>query len=261
MKILLELPFLMGLLITVLTISVGGVLIVLLFKRFIEKKMTKQHERIGRLLFRVTAGLIALLLSLSYANEKVRYIKILDSMEEEASILANVSMRLSQFETVESKTALRKIMKYVDLTINDDWKKMESDPFFSEITQSLIDANNIIASIPATSEKQEIEKRIIFTDLNKIIKLTQVRVYSQRAFTPHLVYILLLGLIFMWIFFTVYRIDFVSLFFLTLYNILIAVLIYFVFSMSNPFVGPLKVKADSFIILKTKGFDIYFDDK
>lgn len=261
MKILLELPFLMGLLITVLTISVGGVLIVFLFKRFIEKKMTKQHERIGRLLFRVTAGLIALLLSLSYANEKVRYIKILDSMEEEASILANVSMRLSQFETVESKTALRKIMKYVDLTINDDWKKMESDPFFSEITQSLIDANNIIASIPATSEKQEIEKRIIFTDLNKIIKLTQVRVYSQRAFTPHLVYILLLGLIFMWIFFTVYRIDFVSLFFLTLYNILIAVLIYFVFSMSNPFVGPLKVKADSFIILKTKGFDIYFDDK
>ena len=84
MKILLELPFLMGLIITILTISIGGILIVFLFKRFIKKKMTKQHERIGRLLFRVTAGLIALLLSLSYANEKVRYIKILDSMEEEA---------------------------------------------------------------------------------------------------------------------------------------------------------------------------------
>ncbi|WKK66284.1 DUF4239 domain-containing protein [Lutimonas zeaxanthinifaciens] len=261
MEILLELPFLMGLLISILTISIAGILMVFLSKRFIVKKITKQHERIGRLLFRVSAGLIALLLSLSYANENVRYTKILDSMEEEASILANVSMRLSQFETAESKTALRKIMKYVDLTINDDWKKIESDPFFSEMIQSLVEANNIIANIPATNENQEIEKNIIFNDLNKIIKLTQVRVYSQRASTPQLVYILLLGLTFMWIFFAVYRIDFVSLLFLTLYNILIAVLIYFVFSMSNPFIGPLKVKADSFIILKTKGFDIYFNDK
>ena len=61
----------------------------------------------------------------------------------------------------------------------------------------------------------------------------------------------------MWIFFTVYQLDVVSLLFLTLYNVLIAILIYFVFALSNPLIGPLKVKPHSLTIVKTKGFEMY----
>ena len=257
MEFLLDLPFYLGMLITVFFISTMCLIVVKLTQQLIGRKLTKQHEKIGRLLFRVTAGLIALLLSLSYANEKVRLNKIVDSMEVEASTIVTVSMRLNHFDSDESKAALMHIMNYVELTINDDWKVIEKDPFFSKITQSLRKAYEQILLMPTENEAEANTKEMILRDLNEIIKLTQIRIYSQTASTPYLIYILLIGLTFMWIFFTVYKVDFVSVLFLTLYNTLIAVLIYFVFSLSNPLIGPLKVKPESFILVKTKGFDMY----
>ena len=95
MEFLLELPLRLGLIIFILLISIAGLIVVYLFKKNLGKRINKQHEKVGRLLFRVTAGLIALLVSLSYANEKVRQTKIIDSMEEEVSIIINLSLRLS----------------------------------------------------------------------------------------------------------------------------------------------------------------------
>lgn len=257
MEKILELPLLLGLFITTLSISLAGLIVVYLSKKLIEKRINKRHEKIGRLLFRVVAGLIALLISLSYANERVRQSKIIDSMEEEASIIVNVSMRLSHFESIEAKNAYNKIVDYVELTIDDDWKRVETNPYFSRITQSLIEANNFILKIPVTNDSEAFEKQMILNDLNQIIKLTQIRFYSHQVSTPLLFYILAFGLTFMWIFFTVYKLDFVSLFFLTLYNVLIAIIIFFVYSYRNPFIGPLKVIPHSLIIVKTKGFDQY----
>ena len=257
MEKLLELPLLLGLLITVSSVSLAGILIVFLSNKLIGNSISKQHERIGRLLFRVVAGLIALLVSLSYANERVRQTKIIDSMEEEASIIINISMRLKHFESDQAKTAFKKIADYVELTIKDNWKNVDDNPYFSIVTQSLIQANYIVLKIPTTNEIEEYEKKMILNDLDDLIKLTQIRIYSQHVTTPYLIYILLCGLTFMWIFFAVYEMNVISLSFLTLYNILIAVLIFFVFSFRNPFIGPLKVKPHSLIIVKTKGFDQY----
>ena len=223
--------------------------------------MNKEHEKVGRLLFRVSAGLIALLVSLSYANERVRQSKIIDSMEEEASLLVNVSMKLGHLESVEAKNAFEKIKDYVALTINDDWKIIENDPYFSRISQSLVEAALLISKIQPQNESETQQKKILLNEINEITKLQQIRIYSHYAATPYLIYILLCGLTFMWIFYSVYKVNFVSLFFLTLYNILIAILIYFVFSLSNPLVGPLKIKPDSFIIVQSKGFDMYSEEK
>ncbi len=89
----------------------------------------------------------------------------------------------------------------------------------------------------------------------------QVRIYSQHTMNPYLIYILFVGLVFMWVFFTVYNLDIISLSFLSLYNIFIAILIYLIFMLSNPLIGPLKLDAHSFNILKTKGIDVKLKQK
>jgi len=257
LEFLLELPVLTGLAIFISFISLSGIIVVVLSKKMMQKSIQKEHEKVGRLLFRVSAGLIALLVSLSYANERVRQSKIIDSMEEEASLLVNVSMKLTHLESIEAKNAFGKIKDYVALTINDDWKIIENDPYFSRISQSLVDAHLFILKIPAQTESEIQLKTFLISEINEIIKLQQIRIYSHNASTPYLIYILLCGLTFMWIFYSVYKVNTVSLFFLTLYNILIAILIYFVFTLSNPLIGPLKIKPDSFIIVQTKGFEMY----
>ena len=257
MEFLLELPLYMGMLITIATISLAGIIVTIVAKKLIGNRMTRQHERIGRMFFRVVAGLIALLVSLSYANERVRQSKIINSLEEEASTIINIAMRLKHYESIEANNAYSKIVDYVELTINDDWKNVDDNPYFSGTTQALIEANYIVLNMPASNESEKFEKRMILNDLDDIIKLTQARVYSQHISTPHLISILFCGLTIMWLFFTVYKLDFMSLSFLSLYNILIAILIFFIFSLRNPFMGPLKVKPHSLIIVKTKGFDQY----
>ncbi len=82
---------------------------------------------------------------------------IINSMEEESSAIINVGMRLSHFKSIEAKSAYKKIYDYVNLTINNDWENISSDPYFSRITQSLIEANNLVLKIPTTNENEALK--------------------------------------------------------------------------------------------------------
>lgn len=256
MEFLLKLPIWLGIIVVVIIITTGGLFVVTLVKKRIGSKIKKQHEKVGRLLFRVTAGLIALLISLSYANERIEQNKLIDSMELEASILVNVFLKLETFNSKEAKFIKTKLIEYIELTIDDDWSSVEANPFFSKSSKTLIEVYHLTRNLSTTSNNQEILKNDIISEVSQITKLMQVRIYSHRTVTPFLIYILLIGLVFMWVFFTVYNLDVITLTFLSLYNIFIAILIYFIFMLSNPLIGPLKLEPHSFMIIKTKGIDI-----
>lgn len=256
MTVLLEYPTWLGLLIVISIFVVSGLLIVTQVKKRIDHKITKQHEKVGRILFRVTAGLIALLISLSYANERMKQYKIVDSMETEASILVNIAIKLKILNSKESELIKQEMIFYVESTIEEQWENVEANPFFSETSKHIVKATKLAYSLPDNDEFKYQIKHDIIGELNEVSKLMQVRIYSQNTMTPYLIYILCIGLIFVWVFYTVYNLDVISLSFLSMYNIFIAILIYFIFMLSNPLVGPLKIEPDSFIILKTKGIDM-----
>jgi len=253
---LLDLPTWVGLLIMTASITLLGLCTVILSKRLLKSRITKEHEKIGRLLFRVTAGLIALLISLSYANERVNQKKIIDSLEEEASLIVNIMIGLDNLDIPEAKEVEAVLFDYVKLTVDDHWENVGSNPFFSEATEALVKANKLIYLLPAETIQEELQRNMLIRDANQVTKLMQIRIYSEHSLVPYLIFILIVALIFMWVFFSIYKLDFVALFFLSLYNIIIAILIYFIFVLSNPLIGPLKIDAHSFNIIKTKGLEI-----
>lgn len=253
---LLDLPTWVGLLIMTASITLLGLCTVILSKRLLKSRITKEHEKIGRLLFRVTAGLIALLISLSYANERVNQKKIIDSLEEEASLIVNIMIGLDNLGGPEAKEVDAVLFDYVTLTVDDHWENVGSNPFFSEATEALVKANKLIYLLPAETIQEELQRNMLIRDANQVTKLMQIRIYSEHSLVPYLIFILIVALIFMWVFFSIYKLDFVALFFLSLYNIIIAILIYFIFVLSNPLIGPLKIDAHSFNIIKTKGLEI-----
>lgn len=258
MDFLLRIPIWLGLLIVIITTTIPGLIVVIQAKKYLINKITRQHEKVGRIMFRVTAGLIALLISLSYANERMNQKKIIDSLENEASLIVNITLGLNLYDIKETNVIEKKIIDYVNYTIDDHWENISKNPYFSDATEILREINALIYDLPVASKNHEIIKLNLIKEINEVNKLMQIRIYSRYATTPYLVYILFLGLLFMWIFFTVYKLDFIALLFLSLYNILISVLIYFVFMLSNPLVGPLKIEADSFSIIKTKGIDMKY---
>jgi hypothetical protein len=256
MNFLLELPAWVGILIITSILTLVGLFFVINVKKLLESKITNQHEKVGRILFRVTAGLIALLVSLSYANERMEKNKIIESLDIEASLIVNLVVKLEILQTKEAEIIKENLKNYINYTINDQWKSIEANPFFSKTSNILIKTNKLIYELPVKDINESKLKSDMIEEINQINKLMQVRIYSQHTVTPYLIYILLFGLVLVWVFYSVYKLDFVSLLFLSLYNIFIAVLIYFIFMLSNPLIGPLKIDTPSFNIVKTKGFEM-----
>ena len=94
MKFLFQLPTWLGIVIVVVFVVVAGLLAITQTRKRIQQHFTKQHEKVGRLLFRTSAGVIALLISLSYANGRIEQNKLRDTMELEASLIVNVFAKL-----------------------------------------------------------------------------------------------------------------------------------------------------------------------
>lgn len=258
MNFLFDIPVWLGLLIISIIITFAGLLVVTLVRKKIENKLTKEHEKVGRTLFRVTAGLIALLVSLSYANERIQQYKLIDSIENEATLIINVVIKLNIYNSKESDIIKEKLTDYINYTINDDWKHVNTNPFFSSGANSMKEIMELVYKLTAVDKNQQKLKEDIINEINEVSKLMQIRVFSKQTLTPILIYILGIGLAFIWVFFSVYKPNTISLVFLSLYNIYIAVLIYFIFMLSNPLVGNLKIEPHSYNVLKTKGFDSKF---
>lgn len=255
MNFIFHLPVWQGLLVLIIGSVSIGILTVYIVRKLIVNKLTKQHEKVGRLLFRVLAGLLALLISLSYANERLEHNRVRDSLEREAALIANVYLKLGVHNTPVADTIKEELIKYVEYTISDKWEEVNSNPYHSKMTETIIKVIGLAYQLVSESENQALAKKIIIQELNEVVNLMQIRFYARYALLPYLVYILSVGILFMWIFFAIYNPDSISLIFLSLYNTFLAVLIYFIIMLSNPMVGGLKIKADAFIVLQTKGFD------
>jgi hypothetical protein len=255
MNTFLELSLWNGLLAMCLGISIPGILIVFIVRKLIVNKITKQHERVGRLLFRVTASLLALLISLSYANEKIGYNKVVNSLEVEAAIIASVMLKLKLHRSELAEQIREDFVDYVQYTIDDGWRKVIDDPYRSKMWGTIYRINIKTRALPEVSEMQKLLKASIIADTDAVTKTFQVRVYSSYFHLPYLTYILAFGLMIVWCFFSVYRLDIVSISFLTLYNIFLAVLLYFVIMLGNPLVGPLKIDPAPFHTLKEMGLE------
>ena len=244
MRTFLDLSIWSGLAITSLAISIPALIIYYSVSKFIGERLKKDHERVGRLLFRVTASLLALLISLSYANEKINYNRVTNSLEEEASLIASAMLKLRIHDSKTGEMVRDGLMEYVEFTVEDLWVDDINNPYLTKVMGTIERINILARALPADTE--------IISDIDMITKTMQIRFYTNKFHLPYLIYILGFGLIISWCFFSVYSFDAVSLAFLTLYNVFIAVLLYFIIMLGNPMVGALKINPEPFTILQDR---------
>ena len=188
-------------------------------------------------------------------NERAEQIRIRDSLEKEAALIANVFLKLEVHNTPSADTIREELIKYVEYTIVDKWKEVNNNPYHSKITETIVRVTELAYRLVSETENQALAKGIIINELNEVVNLMQVRFYAKHALMPYLVYIMGAGMLIMWMFFAVYNFDLLSIVFLSLYNSFLVILIYFIIMLSNPMVGTLKIGANAFEVLKTKGFD------
>ena len=138
---LLDIPFIYGVLIfvSILTI-VGAFIFVTVHHIFIKPNYKKAHYQVSKLFFRTSASLLAMLLSFTYANQRIDYFTIKNSIQAEASTLVDIHMDLGFYGSQEANEIQKKIRAYVKSTLEEGWEPITKAPFES---QSFMDFRNI----------------------------------------------------------------------------------------------------------------------
>jgi hypothetical protein len=213
-------------------------------------EVKKNHERVGRTLFRVAASLLGLILSITFANQRVSYFKLKTTIEAEASKLVDIHIDLDLINTKESKLLQAKVRDYIMIITEDGWLTLYEDPFKSSQFVLFLEINEEINRLEVKNDFEKGLKQNLRSDIDEVSDFLQARVYSTRAESNHLIYTSFFGLTVIMILFTVYPPDKLTIGFLATYIAFIGVVLYFILMMSNPLRGPLKMEPGPFLILK-----------
>jgi len=249
MKIFFDWPLGVSLAVFLIVTVLLSILIYLISHKIIIKQLKKRHERTGRVLFRTTASLLALLLSLTFANQRVNYYKIKDSLESEATHLVDITLDLQLFGTTRAHEIQEKVKHYIRSILHDKYKSEDENPFFTPSVSIFIMLYNNISDLEATTPKQVQLKQNLLADIDAVSDFMQVRGYRSKPEPLNLIYIATFGFIVSSILFSVYKPDRISISFLSLYNGFVAIVLYFIIMMNNPFIGPLRIEYEPFKIL------------
>ena len=241
-----EWPLLYSLSSFLFTAIISSLLIYLVAYKAIKSHLKKPHERVGRVLFRTTASLLALLLSLSFANQRVNYYKIKDALESEASSLVDIWLDLQLYNTSETIALQQKVKHYIRSILHEEIDYNGENPLFGPPLGIFIMLYNQISELEPETSKQELLKQNLLTDIDEVSDFMQVRNYRSRPEPLILIYIATFGFIVSSILFSVYRPDRISISFFTLYNVFVAIVLYFIIMMNNPLIGPLKIQNEPF---------------
>ena len=225
---------------------IASTLFYLITHKLIKKSLNKPHERTGRVLFRTTASLLGLLLSFTFANQRVSYYKIKDSLEFEASQLVNIYLDLRMYDSDESVEIQEKLKHYVRSILYEDLNTEDENPF---LTASMYIFVNLYKSIMEMEANTPLLKSNLVSDINQVYEYMQIKGYEAEPEPLYLIYIATFGFIVSSLLFSVYKPDRISISFFSLYNSFVAVVMYFIIMMNNPFLGPLRIQNVPFNIL------------
>jgi hypothetical protein len=216
----------------------------------IKNDIKKNHERVGRILFRVAASLLALILSITFANQRVSYFKLKTAIEAEASKLVDIHIDLGLIDTEKTKLLQVKVRDYVMTISEDGWLTLYEDPFKSRQFVQFLEIYEEINRLEVKNEFEKEMKQNLKSDIDEVSDFLQARVYSTRAESNHLIYTSFFGLTVIMILFAVYPPDKITVVFLASYISFIGIVLYFILMMSNPLKGPLQIEPGPFLMLK-----------
>jgi hypothetical protein len=248
--ILYNLSLVAGLALFLIITIIFSFIIYLAIHYLIRRDLEKNHERVGRTLFRVAASLLALILSITFANQRVSYFKLKTAIEAEASKLVDIHIDLGLIDSEESRLLQVKVRDYVMTIAEDGWLALHTDPFKSRQFVQFLEIYDDINRFQVKNEFEQGIKQNLKSDIDQVSDFLQARVYSTRAESNHLIYTSFFGLTVIMILFAVYPPDKITVMFLASYISFIGVVLYFILMMSNALKGPLQIEPGPFLMLK-----------
>ena len=242
---LLSLPLFLGLIIFIVAFVMIGLLAYGITRRIIKNGITDDNREIANQLLRVSGALLALLLSLTFADVRSELVKLRDSIDLEAAQIVDMYSDLETYGDERSTLIQQKLIHYTRALIEKEWEQLSLQSFDYSTFTLAEEIQDDILMLKPNSSKQELLRSNLLDDIDEISDYRQMRQYAAKSDPPIFFYISLFGYVVTIGIFSVYPPRRNSLILLSFYCAFIGVVIYFILALSNPFNGTMQITPDS----------------
>ena len=245
----LNLPVAAGLVIFVLLIILLGLVPYFVARSLITKPVSGETKSVAESLFRISGALLALLISLTFADIRSDITRVKDSVELEAAQIVDMYNDLARYNSEEADALQLKIIEFTRTILDDEWEKQEESRKNSRAWELFGELQIGVLNLQPENERQKVLVTRLLQDLDEISDYRQERFYHADKDPPVYIFIALFGFVITMTLFSAHAPGLTSLLFMSLFGAFVAVVLYFSLAMSQPFHGPMSVSPGPFEVI------------
>ena len=249
---ILSLSTLAGSIFSILLTIITGLLIYFFSYKFISKYQSSEVRDETNNLFRVIGILVSLMLSLAFADVIFKTRQIENAIQRETLAIADAFKAIDRFESEQSLEAKTILVEYIQAIIEDDWPALADDKL-SQRTDVLGHRffDNVLELEPITPVEKQLWSNIL-TDIDAISDHRMTRLEGALAKPPVYIHVTFLGFLITMVCFGSYKPQIPVIAIMLLYCIFIALVLYLILAMSDPFQGAFGIEPTVFETLLEK---------
>jgi hypothetical protein len=197
-------------------------------------------------LFRVVGMLVALMLSLSFADVVVELRGIENAIEREAVTISDIFYDLQQFDNEGTREIRTILIDYTQAVIDDEWQALSNDKLSERagaLKRQLVERMWNLE--PATPVQEKLWSQIL-TDTDAIFGFRLIRLDNALAEPPVYIHAIIFGFLVTMACFGAYRPQGPLVVLVSLYTVFVGLVLYLILAMSDPFQGGIGVDTTTF---------------
>jgi hypothetical protein len=241
-----SLPTWAGLALSMITTSVVGLVVYLIFYKLILQFKRKDLKEPTSNIFRVVGLLVSLMLALAFSEVIIELRTIRTAIQRETVAISDIFGVLKMLDAEETREIRSLVIDYAQAVIDDDWPALANDrlgrragPLKTQIAEGVLNLN------PANQNQEKMLSHII-ADIDALSDYRVVRLDSALAKPPVFIYVIIFGFMVTMACFGVYEPQAPLVMLVSLYTLFVGLVLFLIIQLSDPFQGGIGVSPTAF---------------
>jgi hypothetical protein len=245
-EFLISLPSWIGCIVVMGFTAVVGLVVYLVFYKFISNYKREGLKDATSNIFRVVGILVSLMLALAFSEVIGDLKTIRKGIVRESVAISDIFQVLKLFDIEKTRKLRTILVDYAQAVIDDDWPALANDKLglrTDALKRQL--AEGVVNLKPATPIQEKMLSHIL-ADLDALSDYRFNRLDSAFAEPPVYVYVVIFGFLVTMACFGVYRPQAPLVVLVSLYTVFVGLVLFLVLQLSDPFQGDIGVAPTSF---------------
>jgi len=226
--------------------TVVGLVVYLVFYKFISKYQSYDLKEPTSSLFRVVGTLVSLMLALAFSEVNVEMRTIRNAVQREAVAISDTFEVLKLFDIERTREIRTILVEYTQAVINHDWPALANDKLSQRASTLKRQLTEAVMSLEPATPTQEKLWSFIVADIDALSDHRFIRLEAALAKPPVYIYVIIFGFLVTMACFGAYRPQGPLVVLVSFYTVFVGLVLFLIVKLSDPFQGDISVPPTAF---------------